>query len=189
LEEEVVLYQRSKNYSSDQYGIAPFDANKDLKKLSSWDSPPTEAEMESIKPLLECIQALKSASGGALSGTQLMAFFLQRQIQPLQHRVSKLWSYSGSGDSSRVSKKDIDKKDLDKQVRALTTLTKDDEIPALAADFFDSEHPLPTICVLSSHLFIFLYFGVAFVIALRLVLVQGHQSFVSHPPLLEGGPI
>jgi hypothetical protein len=89
-----------KNSSSDQYGIAPFDANKDLKKLSSWDSPPTKAEMEDIKPLLACIQALKSVSGGALSGTQLMAFFLQRRIQPLQHRVSKLWSYSGSEDSS-----------------------------------------------------------------------------------------
>jgi hypothetical protein len=36
-----------------------------------------------IKPLLARIQALKSTSGGALSGTQLMAFFLQRQIQPL----------------------------------------------------------------------------------------------------------
>jgi hypothetical protein len=35
-----------KNSSSDQYGIAPFDANQDLKKLSSWDSSPTEAEME-----------------------------------------------------------------------------------------------------------------------------------------------
>jgi hypothetical protein len=48
-----------KNSSSDQYGIAPFDANKDLKKLSLWDSPPTEAKMEDIKPLLTCIQALK----------------------------------------------------------------------------------------------------------------------------------
>jgi hypothetical protein len=178
-----------KNSSSDQYGIAPFDANKDLKKLSSWDSPPTEAEMEDINPLLACIQALKSASGGALSGMQLMAFFLQRRIQPLQHRVSKLWSYSGSEDSSRVSEEDIDKKDLDKQVRALTTLTKDDEIPALAADFFDFEHPLPAVCALSSHLFIFLYFGATFVTFLRLILVQGHQFFVSRPSLREGGPI
>jgi hypothetical protein len=64
-----------KNSSSDQYGIAPFDANQELKKLSSWDSPPMEAEMEDIKPLLTRIQALKSASGGALSGTQLMSFF------------------------------------------------------------------------------------------------------------------
>jgi hypothetical protein len=57
-----------KNSSSDHYGIAPFDANKELKKLSSWDSPPTEAEMEDIKPLLARIQSLNNASGGALSG-------------------------------------------------------------------------------------------------------------------------
>jgi hypothetical protein len=88
-----------------------------------------------------------------------------------------------------VSEEDIDKKDIDKRVRALTTLTKDNEIPALAADFFDSEHPLPAVCALSSHLFVFLYSGAAFMIVLRLILVQGHQSFVSRPPLLEGGPI
>jgi hypothetical protein len=117
-------------------------------KLSLWDSPPTEAETEDIKPLLARIQSWKSATRGALSGTQLMAFFLQRRIQPLQHRISKLWSYSGSEDPSRVSKEDLDKKDLDRRVRALTTLTKEDEIPALAADFFDSTHPLPMVCAL-----------------------------------------
>jgi hypothetical protein len=40
-----------------------------------------------------------------------------------------------------------------------------------------------------SHLFSFLYFVAAFLTVLRLPLVQGHQSFVSHPPLPEGGPI
>jgi hypothetical protein len=53
-----------------------------------------------------------------------------------------------------VSTEDIDKKDLDKRVRALTTLTKDDEIPVLAADFFDSEHPLPAVCALFLHQFL-----------------------------------
>jgi hypothetical protein len=107
--------------------------------------------MDEIKPLLARIQSLKDASGGALSCTQLMAFFLQRRIQPLQHRVAKLWSYSGLEDSSRVSAEDIDKKDLDRRVRALTTLTKDDEIPVLAADFFDTEHPLPAVRALFLH--------------------------------------
>jgi hypothetical protein len=69
--------------SSDKYGIAPFDASQELKKLASWDSPPTEAEMEEIKPLLARIQELKGGRGGALSGTQLMAFFLQHRVQPL----------------------------------------------------------------------------------------------------------
>jgi hypothetical protein len=100
--------------SSDLYGIAPFDATKTLKKLASWDSPPTETEMEDVKLLLARIQALKSDDGGSLSGTQLMAFFLQRRVQPLQHHLSKLWSFSGLGDSSRVSNDLMEKKDLDK---------------------------------------------------------------------------
>jgi hypothetical protein len=132
--------------SSDQYGIAPFDASKEVKKLTSWDSPPTEAEMEEIKPLLARIQELKSSRGGALSGTQLMLFFLQHRVQPLQHRLSKLWTFSGLGDSSWLSEDLMEKKDLDKRVRALTTLTKDHEVAELAASYFDSRHPLPAVC-------------------------------------------
>jgi hypothetical protein len=135
--------------SSNQYGIAPFDASKEVKKLASWDSPPTEAEMEEIKPLLARIQELKSGKGGALSGTQLMAFFLQRRVQPLQHCLSKLWTFSGLGDPSRVSENLMEKKDLDRRVRALTTLTEDHQIADLAARYFNSEHPLPAVCLLS----------------------------------------
>jgi hypothetical protein len=98
-----------KTASSNKFGIAPFDATKSLTKLTSWDSPPTKAKIEDIKPLLTRIQSLKSATGGALTGTQLMAFFLQRRIQPLQDRASKLWSYSGLEDPSRVSKQDLEK--------------------------------------------------------------------------------
>jgi hypothetical protein len=48
---------------SDQYGLAPFDANKSLTKLTTWDSPPSEAKVEDIKPLLARIQRLKSTVG------------------------------------------------------------------------------------------------------------------------------
>jgi hypothetical protein len=132
--------------SSNKYGIAPFDASQELKKLASWDSPPTEAEMEEIKPLLACIQELKDGRGGALLGTQLMAFFLQRRVQPLQHRLSKLWTFSSLEDPSRVSEDLMEKKDLDKRVRALTTLTKDHEVANLAASHFYSEYPLHAVC-------------------------------------------
>jgi hypothetical protein len=141
--------------------------------------------MEEIKPLLASIQALNSGKGGALSGTQLMAFFLQRRIQPLQHRLSKLWSFFGLGDSSRVSEDLMEKKDLDKRVRALTTLTKDHEIADLAARYFDSEHPFPAVCLLS--LFTFFYLILVFLITLGLFSFQDHQSLVSRPPLPEGG--
>jgi hypothetical protein len=135
--------------SSDKFGIAPFDASKNLTKLTSWDFPPIESKVENIKPLLTRIQSLKSAAGGGLTGTQLMALFLQRRIQPLKSRVSKLWSYSGSADPSRVSDQDLEKKGLNKQVRSLSTLTTQNEIPALTAAFFNSAHPLPAVCALS----------------------------------------
>jgi hypothetical protein len=173
--------------SSDQYGIAPFDASKEVKKLASWDSPRTEAEMEEIKPLLARIQELKSGRGGALLGTQLMAFFLQRRVQPPQHCLSKLWTFSGLGDSSRVSEDLMEKKDLDKRMRALTTLTKDHEIADLAARYFDSKYPLPAVCLLS--LFAFFYLIIVFLVTLGLFSFQDHQSLVSRPPLPEGGAI
>jgi hypothetical protein len=158
--------------SSDQYGIAPFNASKDLTKLASWDSPPTEAEMEEIKPLLAHIQALKSGRGGAFSGTQLMAFFLQWRVQPLQHCLSTLWSFSGLGDSSRVSIDLMEKKVLDKRVRALTTLMKDHEIAALAASFFDFEHPLPAVHALSSFIHLLLSYH-CFSYNFRLIFLLG----------------
>jgi hypothetical protein len=75
-----------------------------------------------------------------------MAFFLQRRIQPLQARISRLWLYIGSDDLSRVFKQDPEKKDVEKLVWSLTTLTKQKEIPTLTANFFDSGHPLPKVC-------------------------------------------
>jgi hypothetical protein len=68
--------------SEDEYGLAPFDASKELKKLASWDSPPTDAEMKEVAPLLDRIQALKGGRGGALSGIQLMAFLYNIGFNP-----------------------------------------------------------------------------------------------------------
>jgi hypothetical protein len=55
----------------------------------------------------------------------------------------------------------MEKKDLDKRVRALTTLTKDYEVADLAATYFDFEHPLPAVCftVFIHLVFLLLLFG------------------------------
>jgi hypothetical protein len=94
---------------------------------------------------LVCIQALKNAAGKELTGPQLMVFFLQRQIQLLQARVSKLWTYLGLSDPSRVSPTNPEKKDHEKRVRSLTTLTAKMVVPACLAVPFDSTHPLPMV--------------------------------------------
>jgi hypothetical protein len=121
-----------------------------VKKLASWDTLPLDAEVEQILPLLSRIQALKGGQRGSLLGVQLMAFFVQHRIQPLQHRLTKLWNYSGLEDPTRISEDLIEKKDVDKQVRSLTKLTKDHAVADLTADYFDSVHPLPEVCILCS---------------------------------------
>jgi hypothetical protein len=136
-----------KSSPEDEFGLPPFDASREVKKLASWDALPSDAEAEQICPLLSRIQALKGGQGGALSGIQLMAFFIQRRVQPLQHRLTKLWTYSGLEDPTRVSEDLILKEDVDKRVRNLTKLTKEDSVADLTADFFDSVHPLPEVYI------------------------------------------
>jgi hypothetical protein len=71
-----------------------------------------------------------------------MAFFVQHRVQPLQHRLAKLWSYSGLEDPSRISEDLMEKQEVDKRVRSFTKLTKDHAVAELAANYFDSVHPL-----------------------------------------------
>jgi hypothetical protein len=113
-----------------------------VKKLASWDTLPSDAEVEQILSLLSRIKALKGGQGGALSGIQLMAFFIQCRVHPLQHRLTKLWSYSGLEDPTCISDDLILKEEVDKRVRNLTKLTKEHAVADLTADFFDSVHPL-----------------------------------------------
>jgi hypothetical protein len=126
-------------------------------------------------------------------GMQLMVFFLQRRIQPLQSWASKLWSYSGLTDPSRVSAQDPEKKDLDKRVRSLTTLTAQMEILACTTIFLTPLTPYQryasyNLKVLTSLLFphIACLFICVFFFELSL---QNHQFFVSRPHLPEEGPI
>jgi hypothetical protein len=81
----------------------------------------------------------------------------------------------------------MEKKDLDKRVRALTTLTKDHEIADLATRYFDSKHPFPGYaCYLYSPS---LTLSLFCLVTLSLFSFQDHQFLVSRPPLPEGGAL
>jgi hypothetical protein len=55
----------------------------------------------------------------------------------------------------------MEKKDLDRRVRALNTLKKDHEVADLATSYFDSDHPLPAVnfAVFACLVFLFLVFA------------------------------
>jgi hypothetical protein len=83
----------------------------------------------------------------------------------------------------------MEKKDLDRRVRALTTLTKDHEVADLAASHFDSEHPLPVV-IFAVFTLPCLSLIILCLISFRVVLYfQDHRLLVSRPPLPEGGAI
>jgi hypothetical protein len=44
--------QDRKASPEDQYGLATFDASKEVKKLASWDALPSDAEIAQVLPLL-----------------------------------------------------------------------------------------------------------------------------------------
>jgi hypothetical protein len=136
-----------KSSPGDKFSLPSFDSSQEVKKLRSWDSLPSDAKVGQVLPLLSCIQVLKTDLGGAFSGMQLMAFFIGRRIQPLQHRVTKLWTYFGLEDHARVSEDLMSKEDVDKRVRNLTKLTKDHSVADLTMSFFDSVHPLPEVYI------------------------------------------
>jgi hypothetical protein len=50
-------------------------------------------------------------------------------------------------DPSRISGDLMEKQEVDKRVRSLTKLTKDHAVAELAANYFDSVHPLPEVCI------------------------------------------
>jgi hypothetical protein len=59
------FYIKDRKYSpEDKYGLPPFDASQEFKKLALWDMLPSDAETEQILPLLSRIKALQGGQGG-----------------------------------------------------------------------------------------------------------------------------
>jgi hypothetical protein len=52
----------------------------------------------------------------------------------------------------------MEKKDLDRRVRALNTLKRDHEVADLTASYFDSDHPLPAVIFAVFTCLVFLFF-------------------------------
>jgi hypothetical protein len=143
-----------KSFDKQQYGLAPFDASKEVNKVKSWDQLPTRVELEeSEQPRgpkicnMTRVLELQSALKKELNGVQLIAYFLQIRVQPLQARIHKMWSYSGTKDDSRISEEDLPTEIFEMQVRSLTKLTKKMVVPACLGKSFTSSNPLPKVCV------------------------------------------
>jgi hypothetical protein len=88
------------------------------------------AALEETEPLINRIHALHYEKGKEVSGLQIMALFLLRRVQPLQPRISTMWTYARRNEPTRVSKEDLSTNELEKTVRSFTRLTEKDDVPS-----------------------------------------------------------
>jgi hypothetical protein len=128
-----------------------------VMKRKSWRHHCTAEEEEEVAPLMARVRDLQLKPGKEVSGTHLIAIFLQRRVQPLMSRVRTLWEYSGIADPMRSSKEDMSMRELEARVRSLTKITVKDDLTEsqlkCPVSPFGSEKPLKQVCVLLSFRF------------------------------------
>jgi hypothetical protein len=97
-------------------------------KRKSWRHHCSAEEEEEVAPLMARVSELQLKLGKEVSGTHLIAIFLQRRVQPLMSRVRSMWEYSGTEDPMRSKKEDMSMKELEIRVRSLTKITVKDDL-------------------------------------------------------------
>ena len=96
------------------------------------------------------IEKLMKTTCRVVSGLHLILTFIKRDVQPLRARVHPMWEFQGVQDPTRLTTDPLPrKKAVEDRVRAITKLMKNDPCPLdCPMDPYDSEHPLPKVCVL-----------------------------------------
>lgn len=117
-------YVKDESSEHELYRLSPFDPTKSVKKLKAWGEGATPAEIKETQPMLDHIYDLLYASGKEVSGVQLIVHFLRVRVQPLQARISGMWTYTSKKDPMRVSRDKLTCAKLEKRVRSFTNLTK-----------------------------------------------------------------
>ncbi|KAK1642389.1 hypothetical protein QYE76_060194 [Lolium multiflorum] len=85
------LYIQDEYVNSQEYGIAPFEATKEILRRRSWDAEATAEEKTATEALMKRIHQLQNTRGKELSGVQITTYFLRIRVQPLQARKNPLW--------------------------------------------------------------------------------------------------
>jgi hypothetical protein len=112
-----------------------------LKK--SWKNILTSEEKPVVDRLFDRILRIKESGGQTMMGTEIVAVFSKRRIQPVMSRTHLMWLYLGPMDKTRINVAELSKKELLDEVRCLTHFSQEDSIPLLALQApFDSDHQL-----------------------------------------------
>ena len=123
--EEVVLYQGPDRHWP-AFVLAPFDPAARAKRTHAWRHELTDAELAEVDPMYRRVVELKRTAGQEVSGLHLIALFVKRCMQPLQHRSSLMLHFAGEDDPTRVLHEAFSSIELETRVQRLTKVSQRD---------------------------------------------------------------
>jgi hypothetical protein len=140
------FYLQDEKTLSAAFSAPKFSPDAMVVKRKSWRHSCTAKEEAEVAPLMARLRDLQLKPGKEVSGTHIIATFLQRRVQPLKSRVRALWEYSGTEDLMHSHKEDMLMRELEAQVWSLTKITVKDDLSEsqlkCSVTPFGSEKPL-----------------------------------------------
>jgi hypothetical protein len=183
------FYLQDERTPSTTVGAPEFSPDATVVKRRSWRHGCMADEEAEVAPLMARVRELQLKPGKEVSGTHIIAIFLQRRVQPLKARVRALWEYSGMEDPMHSHKEDMSMRELEARVRSLTRLTVKDDLTESQLKCpvtpFGLENPLKQVCILSLILTCILTLSFLALPSHRLR-VQGQKIIFSYPPATGG---
>jgi hypothetical protein len=94
------FYLRDQSTSGGNTGLPKFVDVLDATLKKSCRNIPSAEETVTVDGLYERILEVKDADGQTMIGTEVVAVFLKRRIQPVMSRAHQMWLYSGPKDET-----------------------------------------------------------------------------------------
>jgi hypothetical protein len=120
------FYIKDEAVTGQQFGLPPFDLTAVVKRTRAWRHELSERELAEVEPMYNRVIELKRAAGREVTGLHLITLFIRRCVQPLQHRSSPMWRFSGGEDPTRVRQEDYSTSELETRVQRLTKIAQKD---------------------------------------------------------------
>ena len=119
----------------------PFEDVMIAKPKKTWANIIPAEQEEVVETLYQRVQKIRLVRNQTSIGTEIVAHFLKRRIQPPMAREHPMYDYSGPEDPTRLDEVDLDDDQLTAEVRRLTKLSKKDKIQlAPLRQPFDADH-------------------------------------------------
>jgi hypothetical protein len=140
------FYIKNESIPGRHDGLPAFP-NNPLEELSSWSYIPNLAQQLELDKMARRISKLVH---DGLTGMDLTLSWFTRRIQPLKFNKRLICEYSGAEYLLRVTKDNLPTDSLNKRIRTLVKITRDQVVPDIVKDIYIN-NTCPLVCFTLGH--------------------------------------